>query len=89
MAEDKKNPRNPTSDLYKRLTKLFSGPIVSRRTQLGRRIRKQQLDKYSSLFKSASGQEFKKSHYNPFESMNSNYMANQNRTERYVDFDQM
>ena len=89
MAEDKKNPRNPTSDLYKRLTKLFSGPIVSRRTQLGRRIRKQQLDKYSSLFKSASAQEFKKSHYNPFESMNSNYMANQNRTERYVDFDQM
>ena len=89
MAEDPKNPRNPTSDLYKRLTKLFSGPIVSRRTQLGRRIRKQQLDKFGSLFKSASGQEFKRSHYNPFETMNSNYMANQNRTERYVDSDQM
>ena len=90
MADDnKKNPRNPTSDLYKRLTKLFSGPIVSRRTQTGRRIRKQQLDKYGHMFKSASGQEFKRSHYNPFESMNSNYMANQNRTERYVDSDQM
>jgi hypothetical protein len=91
MAEedDKKNPRNPSSDLYKRLTKLFSGPIVSRRTQHGRRIRKQQLDKYSSMFRSASGQEFKRSHYNPFESMNSNYMASQNRTERYVDSDQM
>ena len=90
MADnDKKNPRNPTSDLYKRLTRLFSGPIVSRRTQTGRRIRKQQLDKYSSMFKTASGQEFKRSHYNPFESMNSNYMANQNRTERYVDSDQM
>jgi len=87
--EDKKNPKNPSSDLYKRLTKLFSGPIVSRRTQHGRRIRKQQLDKYSSMFRSASGQEFKRSHYNPFESMNSNYMANQNRTERYVDSDQM
>ena len=90
MADkDKRNPRNPTSDLYKRLTKLFSGPIVSRRTQAGRRIRKQQLDKYSHMFKSASGQEFKRTHYNPFESMNSNYMANQNRTERYVDSDQM
>ncbi len=87
--EDKKNPRNPTSDLYKRLTKLFSGPLVSRRTQTGRRIRKQQLDKYGHMFKSASGQEFKRAHYNPFESMNSNYMANQNRTERYVDSDQM
>ncbi len=90
MADnDKRNPRNPTSDLYKRLTKLFSGPIVSRRTQAGRRIRKQQLDKYAHMFKSASGQEFKRTHYNPFESMNSNYMANQNRTERYVDSDQM
>ena len=89
MAEDKKNPRNPTSELYKRLTKLFSGPVVGRRTQTGRRIRKQQLDKYGHMFKSASGQEFKRSHYNPFESMNSNYMANQNRTERYVDSDQM
>tara|TARA_R110002020_G_scaffold82099_2_gene203301 strand:+ start:1770 stop:3728 length:1959 start_codon:yes stop_codon:yes gene_type:complete len=90
MAEEnKKNPRNPTSELYKRLTKLFSGPIVSRRTQTGRRIRKQQLDKYGHMFKSASGQEFKRAHYNPFESMNSNYMANQNRTERYVDSDQM
>lgn len=90
MAEEnKKNPRNSTSELYKRLTKLFSGPIVSRRTQTGRRIRKQQLDKYGHMFKSASGQEFKRAHYNPFESMNSNYMANQNRTERYVDSDQM
>lgn len=87
--DDKRNPRNPTSDLYKRLTKLFSGPVVSRRTQTGRRIRKQQLDKYAHMFKSASGQEFKRAHYNPFESMNSNYMANQNRTERYVDSDQM
>lgn len=90
MARDEsRNPRNSSSDLFKRLTKLFSGPIVDRRTQLGRRIRKQQLDKYSSMFRSSSGQEFKRSHYNPFESMNSNYMANQNRTERYVDSDQM
>jgi len=90
MASAKdKNPRNPTSDLYKRLTKLFSGPIVSRRTQTGRRMRKQQLDKFGNLFKSASGQEFKRTHYNPFESMNSNYMSNQGRTERYVDSDQM
>ena len=88
-GKDGKNPRNPTSELYKKLTKLFSGPVVGRRTQTGRRIRKQHLDKYGHMFKSASGQEFKRSHYNPFETMNSNYMANQNRTERYVDSDQM
>ena len=58
MAENKKNPRNPESTLYKRLTRLLSTPIVNRRTQLQRRYRRADLDKYN--FKSAMGLDFKK-----------------------------
>ena len=43
-----KNPANQESELFKRLTRLFSGPIVNYRSQSGRRIRRQHLDKYSS-----------------------------------------
>jgi len=84
-----KNPRNRQSDLFKALTRLFSGPIISYRSQSGRRIRRQHLDKFSSRFKSASGQQFKKSLYNPLDTIATAAIANQRRTERYVDFDQM
>ena len=84
-----KNPANQDSNLFKALTRLFSGPIVNYRSQSGRRIRRQHLDKYSSRFKSASGQQFKKSLYNPLDNISTNAIANQQRTERYVDFDQM
>jgi len=36
-----------------------------------------------------SSQQFKKTQYNPFESLSSAYMAAQNRGDRYADFDQM
>lgn len=88
--EDKKNDnnnRNPDSSLYRKLTRLFSGPIVNRRTQFYRQEKRSQLDKYR--FKSASGQNFKKSAYNPFDGIQSHSMNNQNRGERYSDFDQM
>ena len=52
-----------------------------------RQQRRRQLDKYK--FRSASGQSFKKSTYNPFEVMHHNAISNQNRSERYMDFDQM
>ncbi len=84
-----KTPHNPQSDLFKALTRLFSGPIINYRSQSGRRIRRQHLDKFSSRFKSASGQQFKKSFYNPLDTFATNAIANQRRTERYVDFDQM
>jgi len=84
-----KNPANQESELFKRLTRLFSGPIVNYRSQSGRRIRRQHLDKYSSRFKSASGQQFKKTLYNPLDQIATNAIANQRRSERYVDFDQM
>lgn len=84
-----KNPTNPQSELFKALTRMFSGPIINYRSQSGRRIRRQHLDKYSSRFKSASGQQFKKSIYNPLDNIAVNAIANQRRVERYVDFDQM
>ena len=84
-----KNPRNPESNLFKKLTKLLSGPLVTHRTQTARRLRRRQLDKYARRFRSASGQQFKKTEYNPFDNLMANVMQNQNRLERYVDFDQM
>tara|TARA_R110002110_G_scaffold178452_2_gene383462 strand:+ start:3858 stop:5825 length:1968 start_codon:yes stop_codon:yes gene_type:complete len=82
-----KNPRNPESGLFRKLTRLLSGPIVNYRRQMPRQLKRRQLDAYK--FKSASGQAFKRGEYNPYDSMNANFMANQNRAERYVDFDQM
>ena len=84
-----RNPNNPASDLFKNLTKIFSGPMVNRRTQTGRRLRRTQLDKYASRFKSASGQQFKRANNLPFSHIQPQMMNQHNRTERYVDFDQM
>ena len=83
------NPRNPDSPLFQRLTKLFSGPIVNYRTQAIRNYRRNQLDKFASRFRSASGKQFKKTEYNPFSDSTPAIMASHNRNMRYVDFDQM
>ena len=55
MAQKKNtgNPYNNESDLFRALTRLFSGPIVNRRTQTGRQLRRRHLDIYSKWFKSA------------------------------------
>lgn len=87
MADQTRNPRERENALFKRLTRLFSGPITNRRTQLYRQEKRRRLDKYR--FRSASGKSFKKSSYSPFEQIQANAMANQNRSERYIDFDQM
>ena len=79
--------RNPGSSLYKRLTRLLSGPLTNYRRQTPRREKRRQLDKY--YFQSATGQQFKKASYDPFENLTSNILANQNRVERYADFEQM
>ena len=90
MANNRdRNPNNPQSELFRRLTRLFSGPIVNWRTQMNRKIRRTALDKYSTEFRSASGQQFKRSEYSPFDVMHSKIMAQQNRAERYVDYEQM
>ena len=86
---NRRNPYNPSSGLFKSLTRLFSGPLTQRRTQTGRQLRRRHLDAYSSKFRSASGQQFKKSEYNPMNQTTLNMISNRGRSERYVDFDQM
>jgi hypothetical protein len=81
------NTRNKNSPLYVALTRLFSGPLASYREQSQIRFKRRDLDRFK--FTSASGQNFKKKSYNPFEAIQSNIMANQSRAERYSDFDQM
>tara|TARA_R110000824_G_scaffold54109_6_gene149474 strand:- start:5030 stop:6952 length:1923 start_codon:yes stop_codon:yes gene_type:complete len=85
----KKNPRNVDSPLYKTLTRLFSGPLVNYQSQQQRRYRRSQLNKYGSKFRSLSGMQFKKSTYNVYDGLRIKYLSEQNRAERYVDFDQM
>ena len=87
MATRRKNPRNAESQLFRKLTKLLSGPLVNYRRQLPRKIKRRQLDKFK--LKSASGQQFQKTAYSPYETLQANFMANQNRMDRYIDFDQM
>ena len=87
--QSKNNTRNPQSVLFRRLTKLLSGPLTQYRTQTNHRLRRIDLDKYAGKFTSASGRDFKKTAYNPYDNLQAGYMASQQRTERYVDFDQM
>tara|TARA_Y100000114_G_scaffold122177_1_gene117467 strand:- start:3362 stop:5344 length:1983 start_codon:yes stop_codon:yes gene_type:complete len=87
--KNKNNTRNPRSLLFRRLTKLLSGPLTQYRTQNNHRLRRLELDKYASRFTSASGRDFKKTAYNPYDNLQSQYMTSQQRIERYVDFDQM
>ena len=87
--KNKNNTRNPQSLLFRRLTRLLSGPLTQYRTQNSHRLRRIDLDKFANKFTSASGKDFKKTAYNPYDNLQSGYMASQQRTERYVDFDQM
>lgn len=89
MADNRSNPKNNLSPLFKKLTKLFSGPIVSYNQQYQRAFKRNQLDKFASKFNSLAGFDLKKTTYNPFDAMRTNLMANQNRGERYTDFEQM
>ena len=89
MADRRNNPRNQQNRLFKQLTRIFSGPIIRYRSQTGRRIRRRDMDDYATRFKSASGQQFKRSEYHAYEKMQANSYVNQNRSERYADFDQM
>ena len=79
---NKKNVRNPESPLFKRLTKLFSGPIVNYRAQAVNQNRRRELDKFSSKFQSASGKQFKRSGYNPVSDLSANVYINQTRIQR-------
>jgi hypothetical protein len=89
MAKNKRTPYNPESQLFKSLTRLFSGPVTQRRTQTGRQLRRRHLDIYGQKFRSASGKQFKKSEYNPINQVAMQMISNRNRSERYIDFDEM
>tara|TARA_R110000796_G_scaffold13206_1_gene42942 strand:- start:812 stop:2794 length:1983 start_codon:yes stop_codon:yes gene_type:complete len=92
MPTNDKNTRNPAAPLFKRLTRMLSGPLVNHRAQAARQERRNDLDKYRYRFRSMSGQEFKRSDSNMSQNYNlftSAAFRNQNRAERYVDFEQM
>lgn len=92
MANKTRNTRNPASPLFRRLTRLLSGPIVNLRAQQARQERRNDLDKYRYRFRSMSGQEFRRADNNMSQNYNlftSAAFRNQNRAERYVDFEQM
>jgi len=89
---NEKNTRNPASPLFKRLTRILSGPIVNYKAQVARQERRGDLDKYRYRFRSMSGQEFKRADNNfsqNFNMMTTAAFRSQNRAERYVDFEQM
>ena len=92
MATNEQNTRNPAAPLFKRLTRLLSGPIIDYRAQIARQERRGDLDKYRYRFRSLSGQEFKRHDNNMSQNYNlftSAAFRNQNRAERYTDFEQM
>ena len=81
--KNKNGPYNPESELYRRLTKLLSGPIVNFQTQKPKYGRIDQfIDASKSTFKSASGQQFKKQTYDPFNNLQA--MAVANASERML-----
>ncbi|MEO5367381.1 MAG: portal protein [Magnetococcus sp. WYHC-3] len=84
-----RNPRNYGNELFRQLTRLFSGPLVTYRRQTERALNKKKIDKYASRFHSASGQQFKRNLYNPFEYLSLHNMVDQQRAMRYADFNQM
>ena len=86
---DSKNTKNADSVLFKRLTKLFSGPIINYRSQNTRQLRRRKLEKYATTFNDVAGQKFERLDYNPFNSLSSYTMGSQTRVQRYNDFEQM
>ena len=84
---NRNNPNNTDNPLFRALTRLLSGPIVDRRKQNPRQLKRRQLNKYK--FASPGGLSFKKESYNPFDNLRSAAYQSINRAERYLDFDQM
>ena len=87
MADN--NTKNSESPLFKRLTRLFSGPIINYKSQNTRQLRRRRLDKYARTFKDVAGQTFERAGYNPLDNFSSYNMDTQSRLTRYADFEQM
>ena len=85
---DGNNPRNRQSPLFKRLTRLFSGPIVNYDRPSFSRSSRRDVTKYT--FTTGTGREFKKKEYhNPFGNLSNQVLNARNKQIRYTDFDQM
>jgi|TARA_R110000824_G_scaffold137423_3_gene301533 hypothetical protein len=90
MAADNSNnnPRNNDSTLFRRLTRLFSGPIVSYDNPAVVKGDRRDVTKYT--FTTNTGKEFKKKeYYNPFGELSNKVLYQRNKQVRYTDFDQM
>ncbi len=84
----KNNPRNKESGLFKRLTRLFSGPIANYERPAVIRGTRRDVGKYT--FTSSTGKEFKKKeYYNPFGDQTNAVLGMRNKQLRYTDFEQM
>jgi len=82
------NPRNNQSSLFRRLTRLFSGPIVNYNQPGVTRSTPRTVKKYK--FTTSTGKEFKKKeYYNPFSGLQNQVLMNRDKQLRYTDFDQM
>ena len=82
------NPRNKNSTLFKRLTRLFSGPMVDYNQPEVTRNTARTIKKYR--FTSSTGKEFqKKEYYNPFASLQNKTLMSRDKQVRYTDFEQM
>jgi intein/homing endonuclease len=87
MSEPR-NPYNPNSELYRKLTTLLSGPIAKYKQQSPSQLKRIELNKYK--FTSASGASFRKEFYGDVvDSLRLHTLMNQNRLQRYTDYDSM
>lgn len=85
-----KNPYNPMSNMYKKLTRLWAGPLVTKVTPKSFELGKRNLDKYQDKFKTATGQPFLRNDIkHPSYYLYMDTYINSMRNERYVEFDQM
>lgn len=83
------NPLDRKHELFKRLTRLFSGPLVSYKAQVEKTLRRRQLDKYTRALQSSDGKHFKKQSFNLYDALRSATFVNVQRHQRYSDFNEM
>ncbi len=82
------NPRNQRSSLFRKLTRLFSGPLVGYDNPSVTRGTSRTIKKYT--FTSSTGKEFKKKeYYNPFGELSNGVLRDRSKQIRYTDFEQM
>lgn len=81
------NPKNPTNALFKKMTRIFSGPIVQLKQPFGHGQRRRDLERYS--FDLPHNATFAKNRHDPFQFLYSRSFVEATRQDRYSDFEQM